>query len=36
MPPGLRAAIVIGVVGGIILLGLVIWLVVIVVTNPTY
>ena len=36
MPSGLRAAIVIGIVGGIVLLGLVIWLVVIVVTNPTY
>jgi hypothetical protein len=36
MPSGLRAAIVIAIVGGVILLGLVIWVVVIVVTNPTY
>jgi hypothetical protein len=36
MPSGLRAAIVIGIVGGVILLALVIWVIVVVVTNPTY
>jgi hypothetical protein len=36
MPSGLRAAIVIGIVGGVVLLALVIWLVVVVVTNPMY
>jgi hypothetical protein len=36
MPSGLRAALVIGIVGGVILLALVIWIIVLVVTNPTY
>jgi hypothetical protein len=36
MPSGLRAALAIGIVGGAILLALVIWVVVLVVTNPTY
>jgi hypothetical protein len=36
IPSGLRAAIVIGIVGGVVMLALVIWLVVVVVTNPTY
>jgi hypothetical protein len=36
MPSGLRAAIVIGIVGGLILVALVIWVMVVVVSNPTY